>query len=121
MKLPNGETCRKCEPDTGACEKHIHLDPCYQANVVEPSKRSVWKNPVMIGPSPEGLSFSWVELNVIHAALEKVVEDRPSGQILSTYTESVWRRVNFQKMRNDVTIDHAVKYGAGAWTQEVSK
>ncbi len=36
MKLPNGETCRKCKPDVGACDKHLRLDPCYQANVVKP-------------------------------------------------------------------------------------
>ena len=36
MKLSTGETCRKCKPDTGACDKHLHLDPSYQANVVKP-------------------------------------------------------------------------------------
>ena len=204
MKLPNGGTCRNCKPDTGACDKHLHLDPCYQANVVEPRKKKMnrpepcaclgfrgrhydkrcprytveglnndhpktmyyyvtreggvrhmgmdqdifcgpaawtmnrvwdedvdlnmpicekcikedarrkkplWEAPVMIGPSPQGISVSWVELNTIHAALKKMVEDMPSGQILSTYAEAIWRRVDFQKKRNDMIIDHSDKYG----------
>ena len=42
MKLSTGETCRKCKPDTGACDKHLHLDPSYQANVVKPQAAQPW-------------------------------------------------------------------------------
>ena len=43
MKLSTGETCRRCKPDTGACAAHLHLDPCYQANVVKPQARRAIK------------------------------------------------------------------------------
>lgn len=54
-----------------------------------------------------GLSLTWYEVNVVHAAMTRAVETKPSGSVMPTWFDALFKRVDVCKKLNEHAIQHA--------------
>lgn len=51
--------------------------------------------------------MTWYEVNVVHAAMTRAVETKPSGSVMPTWFDALFKRVDVCKKLNEHAIQHA--------------